>query len=108
MGWSWRMPTDEEFDELISQCIWERNRYNGVNGYKVVGPNGKCIFLPAGGYSPSDIGNSVFYWTAKICKHIIYGYTDEAWALCFKCYGNLLPCRSCYSRIQGFMVWPVK
>lgn len=45
-GKDWRIPTKEEIDELISKCTWE---FSG-NGYKVTGPNGNSIFLPAAGY----------------------------------------------------------
>ena len=48
-GGSWRMPTKAEFEELINRCTWTWITYNNVNGYKVTGPNGKSIFLPAAG-----------------------------------------------------------
>ena len=49
-GGSWRMPTKAEFEELINRCTWTWTTYNNVNGYKVTGPNGNSIFLPAAGY----------------------------------------------------------
>ena len=49
-GGSWRMPTDAEMTELREKCTWKWTTQNGVNGYKVVGPNGNSIFLPAAGY----------------------------------------------------------
>ena len=49
-GGSWRMPTKEQMEELVEHCEWERTQVNGVNGAKVIGPNGSCIFLPAAGY----------------------------------------------------------
>ena len=49
-GGSWRMPTKAEFQELINRCTWTWTTYNGVNGYKVTGPNGNSIFLPAAGH----------------------------------------------------------
>ncbi len=48
-GGNWRMPTCAEQDELRGKCQWEWTTYNGVNGYKVTGPNGNSIFLPAAG-----------------------------------------------------------
>ena len=83
-GGSWRMPTQAEFEELISKCTWTWYQYNGVNGYKVTGPNGNSIFLPAGGgYSESSnnykgvYGN---YWSASMNE----GDTmDHAWYLSF-------------------------
>lgn len=48
-GGSWRMPTKAEQDELRTQCTWQWTSMNGVKGYKVIGPNGNFIFLPAAG-----------------------------------------------------------
>lgn len=50
-GGKWRMPTDNEFEELIDNCKWEWTTINGKNGYKVTSKkNGNSIFLPAAGY----------------------------------------------------------
>ena len=49
-GGGWRMPTRDEMEELVYNCEWEWTKVNGVNGARVVGPNGHCIFLPAAGY----------------------------------------------------------
>lgn len=46
----WRIPTREEYEELIYGCDWICTSQNGVKGYKVVGPNGNSIFLPFAGY----------------------------------------------------------
>lgn len=50
LGGSWRMPTEEEFEELLNECTWQWTTQEGVNGYKVTGKNGNSIFLPAAGY----------------------------------------------------------
>lgn len=50
-GGSWRMPTKEEFQELIYNCNWKWTTKDGQNGYKVVSKvNGKSISsrLPGG------------------------------------------------------------
>ena len=69
-GGAWRMPTDAEFTELREQCTWTWTTQNGVNGYKVVGPNGNSIFLPAAGYqygaSFLDVGSSGRYWSSLL------------------------------------------
>ena len=49
-GGDWRIPTEAEVYELNKSCSWEWTTLNGVNGYKVTGPNGNSIFLPAAGY----------------------------------------------------------
>ncbi len=57
-GGTWRMPTDEEIEELASECKWERMVQGEHVGYKVTGPNGNSIFIPAAGYRN---GASLFY-----------------------------------------------
>ena len=47
---SWvTMPTINEFEELFSECTKEWTTEDGVAGYKLTGPNGNSIFLPAAG-----------------------------------------------------------
>ena len=57
-GGSWRMPTKDEMKELVGHCEWEWTQVDGVNGAKVIGPNGSCIFLPAAGLR---LGSSLYY-----------------------------------------------
>ena len=47
---NWRMPTKDEFDELLSRCTWIWSKYEGHRGDFVVGSTGNAIFLPAGGH----------------------------------------------------------
>lgn len=49
-GGEWRMPTHDEFVELITTCTWEWTTIGDTSGYKVTGINGNYIFLPASGY----------------------------------------------------------
>ncbi len=46
----WHIPNNSQVDELIDNCTWTWITYKGVNGYKVTGPNGNSIFLPAAGW----------------------------------------------------------
>lgn len=48
-GKSWRLPTNEEIQELIDKCNWKWCFINGVVGYKI-SRNGRSIFMPAAGY----------------------------------------------------------
>ena len=42
-----RLPTKEEFEELLEKCTWKWTTLEGRIGYKVIGKNGNSIFLPA-------------------------------------------------------------
>ena len=46
-GKPWRMPTEGELQELVDLCSWCWTKVNGHKGYKVTGPSGNSIFLPA-------------------------------------------------------------
>ena len=58
-GGDWRMPKYDDFRELVNECDWYGETYNGVNGFRVYGPNGNDIFLPLSPYwsSTSYQGN---------------------------------------------------
>ena len=80
-GGAWRMPTYDEFSELKNNCTWTWTTQNGVNGYKVTGPNGNSIFLPAagcmlGGALNSALGN---YWSSSLYS----GSPDSAYSVIF-------------------------
>ena len=65
LGGKWRMPTDEEWTELLNtdNCSWTWTSIDGVNGYKVQskksGYTDNWIFLPAAGYRLDTILYSV-------------------------------------------------
>ena len=73
-GGAWRMPTREEMDELKNNCGWTWTTQGGKNGYRVTGPNGSSIFLPAAGfYDDSSLYDAGFYgnyWSSSL-------YTDD-------------------------------
>ena len=46
LGRNWRLPTDEECQELLNRCKWETKVIDGIEGRLVTGPNGNSIFLP--------------------------------------------------------------
>ena len=80
-GEGWKMPTRTQMEELSSRCTWEWIKQNGVRGYKVTGPNGNIIFLPASGYrdgtsfTDGSCGNTS-YWSSTPLD-------NEAFHLCF-------------------------
>ena len=69
-GGDWRMPTKKEQDELRNGCTWEWAELKGVKGYKVTGPNGNFIFLPAAGSRDnsglSNAGSFGDYWSSSL------------------------------------------
>ena len=81
MGAEWRMPTYDELNELYSECTWAWTTQNGTDGYKVTGPNGNSIFLPAAGCRyDSNLSNAdSHYWSASLYE----SYPSFAWDLYF-------------------------
>ncbi|MBO7322468.1 MAG: hypothetical protein J6U51_02660 [Bacteroidales bacterium] len=68
-GPEWRMPTQADYEELLSVCNWEWFENNG-NGYFVVtSAIGKQITIPAGGYfvdsAATGAGIAGMYWTSN-------------------------------------------
>lgn len=69
LGGSWRMPTGEEWQELLDKCSWEVTTLEGVNGHLGTGPNGNTIFLPfAGFHADANFGGIIcgYYWTSSL------------------------------------------
>ena len=88
-----KLPTIEQLEELKNECEWT---WTG-NGYKVTGPNGEYIMLPAAGYRDCngdvfDVGTCGNYWSST-------SLFSDAWYLefnssrvsmdnFFRCYGH--------------------
>ena len=102
-GGDWRMPTKAEQDELRTNCTWEWTSLNGVNGYKVTGPNGNSIFLPAAGYRYGtdvyDRGTLGFYWSGSLNS---YSFTA-----CYLDFSDSDYDWSSFDRYYGLSVRPV-
>lgn len=108
-GGSWRMPTKEEFNELISKCIWVWIQYKGINGYKITGINGNSIFLPAvGGKYKIDsyLKDSGGVYSTATSADGEYGGNYDIWYLYFG--NNDYFCQKRYTRYDGRPVRPVK
>lgn len=79
-GKGWRMPTEEEVNELISLCTStpkidkvyvDGGYYDRVVGYEITGPSGKSIFIPYSGYYSGYYSSFVksdqytpYFWTS--------------------------------------------
>lgn len=87
LGSHWRMPTYEEAKELIEKSKITWVTLNGINGFKITGPNGNSIFLPAAGQREQKkikkeniVGE---YWTSLRKEHsFVAGSREEvgSWA----------------------------
>ncbi|MBQ7811750.1 MAG: hypothetical protein IJZ70_03515 [Bacteroidales bacterium] len=71
-GDKWRMPTKEEFEELVEKCTWEKvlvwesrqfppynGKYQKLKALKITGPNGNHILI-----LPNNKNTGISYWTA--------------------------------------------
>ena len=71
-GECWRLPQMHEIEELLDKCEWQWTAINGVNGYKVIGKNGKSIFLPITGEIVVDENRNPeagCYWSGIASKN---------------------------------------
>lgn len=73
-----KLPTKEQLEELKNKCSWS---WTG-NGYKVTGPNGNSIVLPASGYRNcfgyvNFVGSYGNYWSSTP------GGSVKAWSFLF-------------------------
>ena len=70
MGTGWRMPSNQEIVELLTECRWTWTTEKSVPGYRVTGPNKNSIFLPSVGYRDGGEllggGSSVFCWSRNL------------------------------------------
>ena len=105
LGGSWRMPTQEECNELIDNCTTVWTSQNGVYGRKFTSKiNGNSIFLPAAGYWEYTglfyVGTRGDYWSSSLhtdspeWAYPIYFGEDDI-------YGNF------FRRHQGQSIRPV-
>lgn len=72
-GKGWRMPTRQELQELVDRCVWEWTSQGAHYGYKVTGPNGNSIFLPAAGYHSNPYGKCGLYWSSTPTESLTKG-----------------------------------
>lgn len=70
LGAGWRMPSNQEIVELLTECRWTWTTEKDVPGYRITGPNKNSIFLPSAGYRDGNellrYGNSVFCWSRNL------------------------------------------
>ena len=82
----WRMPTEDQLNELKEECNWQWTTINGVNGYLVSSMrNGNSLFLPATGTFGRSLigeGSEARYWSRSLnishseLAYLLYFETD--------------------------------
>lgn len=106
LGAPWRMPTDAEFEALISNCTTTWERQNGVGGRRVTGKGNfasKSIFLPAAGLGTDSmlISAGGLYWSSTPDS----GDSNGAWRPYF---GTSWFDWGCNGRYRGQSIRPVR
>ncbi len=105
-GKNWRIPTSSEWNELQEECTWLW--YEGSNraGYRIKGPNGKEIFLPAAGSCDGKTLTGVLsegrYWSSTSCDN---QESYRAWRMAFNTSDKTA--NSYYDKFIGYSVRPV-
>ncbi len=85
MGVEYRMPSKDELNELSKKCEWTYETRGDVNGFKVTGPNGNSIFIPAAGcweyeqYTNRNINAYIWSGTNKL---------GDKYAECLHCHST--------------------
>lgn len=107
-GSAWRMPTNDEWKELVNNTDNEVATINGVNGRKFMKKTDHSvfIFLPLAGYREgTDLngqGSDGNYWSSELSEY----YSDVAWMLYFFSSGSV-DAGLTRNRYLGYSVRPV-
>lgn len=67
-GNGWRMPTKDEWQELIDKCTWKIVTKGGYSVYLITGPNSNFIYLP-----------QYYYWSST---------ASTSWSYCYQKNGS--------------------
>lgn len=102
-GNGWRVPGIDDFNELLNNCTWIWTTLGGNIGYRIVGPNGNSIFLPAAGSMEGtrlvNAGHVSGYWTDAL-----YDDSNDAFVLSYHTTSLEM---SSYQRYTGLSIRPV-
>ena len=85
-GGKWRVPTYNEWDELMRNSTWTWVEQNGVKGVRIRSTqNGNCIFFPTTGYKVGADLNykdvNIGFWSGSLSKngsYMSYGVSVES------------------------------
>lgn len=93
-GGNWRIPTINEWQELVKYCTYEWTTYQGVVGAKLTSVfNNKSIFLPAAGASWEDDINDVgkdggYYSSTQYTRNLNLAW--NVWSFADDIYSDML------------------
>ncbi len=89
-GGGWRMPNINDLNCLIDNCTWISCIQEGHEGFKITGPNGNSIFLPATVYCSGTDNQEAeiagYYWTSSLIYSRYNSHPvllDQAYSLVF-------------------------
>lgn len=82
LGDQWRLPSEEQVQELLDECDWKWTAVDGQYGYLVSGRSGQTLFLPAAGcvflQGCKYVNEFGYYWTGardpndnKLAKELV-------------------------------------
>ncbi len=103
-GEDWVMPTQQQMKELLENCSYEWTELYETKGYKLKGPSGGSIFLPAAGYKTTALysqGSLLHYWSGT------GSFNTRYWAYPLYSYSSTLYWKSGHNRCEGKSVRPV-
>ena len=98
------MPTQEQMKELIENCSYEWTELYETKGYRLKGPSGGSIFLPAAGYKTTALysqGSLLHYWSGT------GSYNTRNLAFVLNNYSSTLYYKNGHNRCEGKSVRPV-
>ena len=104
-GSGWRMPTEEEWQELYNNTTVTWTTQNGVSGRLFTASNGNSLFLPAAGYRNNSslyrAGSYAYFWSSSL-------YTSRPYDARLFCFFSGTYFMDGNDRYYGFTVRPVR
>ena len=80
-GSNYRIPTPEEWQELVDNCVWELKEVDGVNVYEITNPDfsSEKLTLPQLNYWSNHVNtiNSHYAWRLQTTDYIGYHSGDH-------------------------------
>lgn len=104
MRGKWRMPTEEQLEELVNNTTYKVETINGVKGMSFTSKiNSNQLFIPFGGWwyngNYYNAGYGAFVWSSQVCA----SFADDAYLLYCNC--NIDDaCTYLYYRSHAFSV----